>query len=112
MDFDDLLLNTNIPDARLPGGYSPSTRTSSRHILRGRIPGHQLRAVRHHPRRLGELHGNVCVVGDDAQSICSFRGADRNILRFQQDFPGAKAFQAGTGSFTARRRRSSTPRTA
>lgn len=45
-------------------------------------------------RRLGELHGNVCVVGDDAQSIYSFRGAKiENILRFQQDFPGAKLFK-------------------
>ena len=43
---------------------------------------------------IGELHGNVCVVGDDAQSIYSFRGAKiENILRFQQDFPGAKLFK-------------------
>jgi DNA helicase-2/ATP-dependent DNA helicase PcrA len=44
--------------------------------------------------KLAALDQNICVVGDDAQSIYAFRGADiRNILDFQKDYPEAKVFR-------------------
>ena len=45
-------------------------------------------------KQLAEPQNNVCVVGDDAQSIYSFRGADiRNILTFQNGYPNVKLFK-------------------
>jgi DNA helicase-2/ATP-dependent DNA helicase PcrA len=87
-DFDDLLVNAvrlleDHPDV--------GTRYAERflHVLVDEYQdtNHaQYRIV----RRLAEANGNVCVVGDDDQSIYGWRGADiRNILDFERDFPGA-----------------------
>jgi DNA helicase-2/ATP-dependent DNA helicase PcrA len=48
-------------------------------------------------RQLASAHGNVLVVGDDAQSIYSFRAAEiRNILNFPEIFPGTRTFRLVT----------------
>jgi DNA helicase II / ATP-dependent DNA helicase PcrA len=45
-------------------------------------------------KKLAAVHNNICVVGDDAQSIYSFRGARiENILSFQNDYPKHKIFK-------------------
>ena len=45
-------------------------------------------------RRLCKFHHNICVVGDDSQSIYAFRGAKiENILNFRKDFPESKLFR-------------------
>lgn len=45
-------------------------------------------------RKLAAQNQNICVVGDDAQSIYGFRGADiQNILNFRRDYPSARIFK-------------------
>ena len=92
MDFDDLLLNTNILFKDHPDALA-KYQAQFRYIL---VDEYQDTNFAQYIiiRRLAERHANVCVVGDDAQSIYSFRGAKiENILRFQNDFPNAKIFK-------------------
>ena len=92
MDFDDLLLNTNVlfkDHSEVLAKYQQMFH----YIL---VDEYQDTNVAQYLiiRRLSEGHSKVCVVGDDAQSIYSFRGAKiENILRFKNDFPTAKVFK-------------------
>ena len=92
MDFDDLLLQTNFlfrdhPEilARYQERYQYvlvdeyQDTNNAQYII---------------VRRLAQYHSRICVVGDDAQSIYSFRGAKiENILSFQRDYPESKVFK-------------------
>ena len=92
MDFDDLLLYTNILFRDFPDALR-TYQERFRYIL---VDEYQDTNYAQYfiVRKLAEGHSNVCVVGDDAQSIYSFRGARiENILRFQNDFPKAKIFK-------------------
>ncbi len=86
MDFDDLLFKTNIlfrdnPDLLLKYQHK------FQYIL---VDEYQDTNFSQYliVKQLGKMHENVCVVGDDAQSIYSFRGANiQNILNFRRDYP-------------------------
>ncbi len=89
LDFDDLLLCTEELFHRHPEAL---TRQQARfdHILVDEYQdtnGTQYRII----SALARLHRNLCVVGDDDQSIYGWRGADiENILGFDREFPDAK----------------------
>jgi len=92
MDFDDLLLNTNILFRDFPQILA-KYQEKFRFLLVDEYQdtNHSQYLI---VNRLAALHQNVCVVGDDSQSIYSFRGARiENILNFQTDYPGHKLFK-------------------
>ena len=92
MDFDDLLLQTNIL-LRDCGDVLAHYQEQFRYIL---VDEYQDTNYAQYViiRRLSQQHGKVCVVGDDAQSIYSFRGAKiENILSFRKDYPSAMTFK-------------------
>ena len=92
MDFDDLLINMlrlmdRYPDVReqlqLMFRYVLVDEYQDTNYVQYLLVG-----------RLAAPQDNICVVGDDAQSIYSFRGADiRNILNFRQQYPQAQLFK-------------------
>ena len=92
MDFDDLLLQTNILLRDCPDVLA-KYQELFQYIL---VDEYQDTNYAQYIiiRRLSQLHGRVCVVGDDAQSIYSFRGAKiENILSFRNDYPAAQTFK-------------------
>ncbi len=92
MDFDDLLLQTNILLRDAPEVLK-RYQEQFRYIL---VDEYQDTNYAQYViiRRLSQHHGKVCVVGDDAQSIYSFRGAKiENILSFRKDYPEAMVFK-------------------
>jgi len=89
MDFDDLLLKFYELLKNIPESLSKYQR-KFKYIL---IDEYQDTNPAQYEiiKLLGAMHENVCVVGDDAQSIYSFRGATiQNILQFQKDYDNVK----------------------
>ncbi|WP_245605266.1 ATP-dependent helicase [Thermonema rossianum] len=88
MDFDDLLFNTNVL-FRDHLDVLNKYQHRFQFIMVDEFQDTNL-AQYWIIRKLANVHRNIGVVGDDAQSIYAFRGADiRNILNFQKDYPEA-----------------------
>jgi DNA helicase II / ATP-dependent DNA helicase PcrA len=92
MDFDDLLLNTNILFRDFPETLAAYQERFS-YIL---VDEYQDTNYSQYliVKKLAASHHNICVVGDDAQSIYSFRGARiENILEFKNDYTDYQLFK-------------------
>ena len=92
MDFDDLLLKTNELLNRFPDVLA-KYQDRFRYILVDEYQdtNHSQYLI---VRALADKFQNLCVVGDDAQSIYAFRGANiENILNFHKDYPDAKTYR-------------------
>lgn len=92
MDFDDLLLKTNELLTRFPDVLS-KYQHRFQYILVDEYQdtNHSQYLI---VRALSDRYQNICVVGDDAQSIYAFRGANiNNILNFQRDYDDVKTFK-------------------
>ena len=92
MDFDDLLLRTNELLARFPEVLA-KYQDRFRYIMVDEYQdtNHSQYII---VKALADRFQNICVVGDDSQSIYSFRGANiQNILSFQKDYPDTKMFK-------------------
>ncbi|XZF12871.1 ATP-dependent helicase [Chitinophagaceae bacterium MMS25-I14] len=89
MDFDDLLFNMYVLLVNFPEVLA-KYQHRFKYVL---IDEYQDTNVAQYQiiKMLGAVHENICVVGDDAQSIYSFRGATvQNILQFQDDYEDVK----------------------
>ena len=98
MDFDDLLLKTNELLNRFPDVLA-KYQERFRYILVDEYQdtNHSQYLI---VRALADRYQNVCVVGDDAQSIYAFRGANiQNILNFQRDYDDAAVYRLEQNSY-------------
>ncbi|MFY7909523.1 MAG: ATP-dependent helicase, partial [Emticicia sp.] len=89
MDFDDLLYNTNVL-FRDHLDVLNKYQHKFKHVM---VDEFQDTNVSQYliTRKLSSVHQNICIVGDDAQSIYAFRGANiQNILNFKADYPDLK----------------------
>lgn len=92
MDFDDLLLRTNELLARFPDVLA-KYQDRFRYIMVDEYQdtNHSQYLI---VRALSDKFQNICVVGDDAQSIYAFRGANiNNILNFQKDYDNVAMYR-------------------
>ncbi len=92
MDFDDLLFNMNILLRDFPETLLKYQK-KFKYILVDEYQdtNHAQYLI---VKKLAARHENICVVGDDAQSIYSFRGANiQNILNFKNDYPDHKTYK-------------------
>ncbi len=92
MDFDDLLYQTNILLRDFPDVLN-YYQQKFKYIL---VDEYQDTNYAQYliVKKLAAVYENICVVGDDAQSIYSFRGANiQNILNFKKDYPDFKLFK-------------------
>jgi DNA helicase-2/ATP-dependent DNA helicase PcrA len=92
MDFDDILLNPNILFRDFPETLA-KYQEKFKYVL---VDEYQDTNYSQYliVKKLAEPQRNICVVGDDAQSIYSFRGARiENILEFKNDYPNYRLFK-------------------
>jgi DNA helicase-2/ATP-dependent DNA helicase PcrA len=92
MDFDDLLLKTNELLNRFPEVLAKyQQRFKYIHVDEYQDTNHSQYLI---VKALADKFENICVVGDDAQSIYGFRGANiENILSFQKDYPNSSVYR-------------------
>ena len=92
MDFDDLLLKTNELLNRFPEVLNKyQQRFKYIHVDEYQDTNHSQYLI---VKSLADKFENICVVGDDAQSIYGFRGANiENILSFQKDYPNSSVYR-------------------
>lgn len=92
MDFDDLLLNTYKLFAEHPDVLNKYQHKFAYAMVDEYQDTNQLQYLI--IKKLAAVRQNICVVGDDAQSIYGFRGADiQNILNFEKDYPDAVTYK-------------------